>query len=406
MMRVLFLTHRLPYAPNRGDRVRAFHTLRALAAVADVDLVSLVHDDVEASHVQELSVLADVHVAPVYRIRHRIRAAAASLLSAAPLTHALLDSQAIRPILARIVASRPPDVVLAYCSGMARFALEPPLAGLPLVIDLVDVDSLKWRQLASRTSGPMRWIYSREATVLGRFEAAAARRAFATAVVNERERAALAEVVQDARIEVVPSGVDAETLRSPTAPSASRDVVFCGVMNYRPNEEAAVWLAREVWPLVRATYGDATLRLVGSNPTHKIRALSSPQAGIDVTGHVADVRPYLWNAAVAAAPLFVARGIQNKVLEAVAAGLPAVVTPIVAEGLPDDVLSACRVAGTAEAFAGAIIDCLALSPPARRAMTAAVDLSPLCWNRRLMPLVDLVIASAAVRSSPASTSPT
>ncbi len=108
---------------------------------------------------------------------------------------------------------------------------------------------------------------------------------------------------------------------------------------------------------------------------------------------------------MAAAPLFIARGIQNKVLEAIAAGLPVVVTPVVAEGLPRDVLPACRVAGTAEAFAGAIIDCLALSPPARRAMTDAVDLSPLRWNQRLMPLVDLVTASGAVRRSRGSASP-
>src|SRR5207237_2166832 len=126
-------------------------------------------------------------------------------------------------------------------SGMARFALEPPLAGLPFVVDLVDVDSLKWKALGAKTVSPLGSIYRREARMLARFEAYAARRAFATVVVNEREREALAGIAARARIDVVPSGVDCEPLRPHDAPASTRDVVFCGVMNYAPNEDGAVW---------------------------------------------------------------------------------------------------------------------------------------------------------------------
>src|SRR5262245_30735801 len=148
-MRILYLTHRLPYAPNRGDRIRAYHTLSVLKGKADVDLVSLVHDADEEAHQTALAGLVqNVAVAPVQALRNKV-VGAFGLAGSRPLTHALLDSTAIRPILTRVVDARPPDVVLAYCSGMARFALEPPLRGLPLVVDLVDVDSQKWSELAS-----------------------------------------------------------------------------------------------------------------------------------------------------------------------------------------------------------------------------------------------------------------
>ena len=170
-------------------------------------------------------------------------AGAFALAGSRPLTHSLLDSPAIRPLLNRLVRTRRPDVVLAYCSGMARFALEPPLAGLPLVIDLVDVDSCKWNELASTAAAPMKWIYRREAQSLSDFEAHMARAAFATVVVNDREREALVSIAPDARIDVVPSGVAVDDWQPHDAAPESNDVVFCGVMNYAPNEEAAI-LAR------------------------------------------------------------------------------------------------------------------------------------------------------------------
>lgn len=393
-MNVLFLTHRLPYEPNRGDRIRAYHILRALHRHANVEVVSLVHNAEEASHVEEMRGFVDaVHLAPVSQVRNRI-VGVLTLATKTPLTHTLLDSAAIRPLLTRLVVARRPDVVLAYCSGMARFALEPPLAGLPFVIDLVDVDSLKWAALAKKAAAPMKWIYRREARWLSQFEARAAQSAFATVVVNERERDAIATIAPDARIDVVPSGVDCAYFRPPLEPVEAPVVVFCGVMNYAPNEEAAVWLAREVWPLVLQHCGDARLVLVGSHPTARVSALSSAGSHVEVTGHVADVRPYLWGAAVAAAPLHTARGVQNKVLEAVAAGLPVVVTPAVAEGLPHEILRACSVAEGASRFADALAGYLRLPALDRRRVAERADLSILGWNRRLAPLADLLSAAA------------
>ena len=172
-MNVLFLTHRLPYAPNRGDRIRAHHMLRVIARRHTVHLVSLVHDDEEERAATALgSLAASVQVARVRRWRNVPRALAA-LVRGTPLTHALLDAPEMQRILTRQVRERPPDVVLSYCSGMARFALEPSLSRFPLIFDMVDVDSEKWAALAERTSRPLAWLYQHEARHLRDFEALA-----------------------------------------------------------------------------------------------------------------------------------------------------------------------------------------------------------------------------------------
>jgi sugar transferase (PEP-CTERM/EpsH1 system associated) len=393
-VRILFLTHRLPYAPNRGDRVRAYHMLRSLKTWANVDLLSLVHDEDEASHARDLQSLAStVTIVRVPRARNTLRSLLA-LPTSRPTTHTMLDAPDLAPAVGKIITEHRPELALAYCSGMARVALEPSLRAIPLVLDMVDVDSAKWAGLAATTAPPRSWVYAREARLLERFEDIAARHAFTTLVVTDKERQTLAAIAPGARIEVVQNGVDTASFRPPDDPASAPVVIFCGVMNYAPNEEGAIWLARSVWPFVRERRPDALLQLVGSHPTRAIHALADEQAGISVIGRVPDVQPYLWGAAVAAAPLRTARGVQNKVLEAVAAGLPTVVTPVVLEGLPADVLPACSVADGAEAFADAIVTLLSLAPAERRQRASQVDLTALSWERRIERLRPILEAAA------------
>lgn len=383
-MRILALTHRLPYAPNRGDRIRSYHVLRHLQPDHAIELVSLVHDREEASHVGEVERLGIMtHVAPVSRASGALRAVR-GLTNGTSLTHCLLDSSAMTSTLRAIAAARRPDLVLAFCSSMARFALEPPLAGIPLVHDMMDVDSAKWEGLAARAWPPRSWVYAREHRTLSRFERVAADAAAATLVVNARERVLLERLAPQASIEVVENGVDLERFRPPDPPADAPVAVFCGVMNYQPNEAAAVWIARTVWPLVIARRPDARLMLVGASPTPAVRALAG--ASVTVTGSVPDTRPFLWNAAVGLAPLLTARGVQNKVLEAVAAGLPVVVTPAVAEGLPLEMSTAAHVAASPQAFADGLLELLARTPAERRAMANRADLATLTWPARLAGL--------------------
>ena len=396
-MNVLMLTHRLPYAPDRGDRNRAYHLIRFLASRYDVHLVSLVHDDDEAGRVSSVKDrVATVSIARCNRLAGLARGSLA-LAGTTPLTHALLHSATLRGALKRLTARYDIDVVLAYGSGMARFALTKPLQGLPFILDLVDVDSEKWRQYAAGSRPPLGWLYRREARCLATFEAVAARSAFATLVVNNRELTALKTIAPSATAMVVPIGIDLEQLRPSGPPAPEERVLFCGVMNYRPNAEGAVWFLRDVWPCIRALRPAATLTIVGPAPSRHLRRLASRAGDVEVTGYVPDIRPYFWQSAVSVAPLHLARGMQTKVLDAAAAGLPSVVTSVVRDGLPAELGSACVVADDARSFAAGVAELLRLSPATRRARAAQVDLEALSWSRQLAMLPALFEAAGTPR---------
>ena len=396
-MNVLFLTHRLPFAPNRGDRIRAFHMLKAMRACARVSLLSLVHDPEEERRTADLEPLVDrIRTARVPRWRNRINAAL-RLPTSRPLTLELLSSPSVGRCLRELVAACPPDVVLAYCSGMARYAMESPLEQIPWVLDMVDVDSEKWRALGE--SGDWRrFIFRREGSCLSKFERTAVRAAVLTLAVNPKEAEAVRRLDAEADVRVVGNGVDVAAFAPPDAPSSKRQVVFCGVLDYAPNAEAVQRLAVGIWPSVRRAYPDATLLIVGANPTAAIRALPDGDPSIVVTGAVPDVKPYLWDSALTVVPLSTARGVQNKVLEALAAGLPAIISAPVADGLPPAVAGGCVVAETDADFVGRIVEWLTLSSEQRRALARRADIASLTWERQLAPLCSILQEAAAKRA--------
>ena len=385
-MRVLVLTHRLPYAPNRGDRLRLYHLLKHLRPQADVELISLVHDRDEARRAADMAALADrVTTLAVPWLRTRLNGLL-TLSGTRPLTHALLDAPGFADVLTEVVANRRPDVVLAYCSGMARWGLERPLKGIPLIIDFVDMDSQKWRELASSSRPPLSWLYRREASTLQAFESLAASQANACLVINEREAIIAKRLAPNARVFVVTNGVELEQLQPPGPPSESSRVVFCGVMDYAPNHDAMMWFVRDVWPLVLSRRPDATLAIVGSNPQSALKALCANVPSITLTGRVADVRPWLWESALSVAPLQVARGLQNKVMEAIAAGLPVTVTRAVAAGLPPQASPAIFIADVPKSFSDYVLELLNRPAADRRRLAQAADLRPLAWQRTLEPV--------------------
>jgi sugar transferase (PEP-CTERM/EpsH1 system associated) len=395
-MRVWFLTHRLPYAPNRGDRIRAHHVLRWLHRRADVDLLSLVHDEDEERSAMTMAGRAmSVHTGMVPRWRNRFSSLAV-LPTGRPLTLSLLDAPTLRTTLSALRQQHRPDVILAYCSSMASYAMNPALDDIPLVLDMVDLDSEKWRALARNGPWYLRPIYAREARTLRVFERRAVRAAQTTLAVNERESQAVRELATGADVVTIGNGIAFESFMPLTDDGRGKaEVVFCGVMDYPPNEAAALRLIRQIWPLVRERRPDATLWLVGTGPSERMRTAAAGDPSIHITGNVPDVRPFLWRSAVAATPLTTARGVQNKVLEALAAGLPVVVSPVVAEGLPGSVEAGVMVADSDPDFADAICRLLARSPAERRRIAAAADLTALTWERQLEPLWDILVAAAA-----------
>jgi sugar transferase (PEP-CTERM/EpsH1 system associated) len=384
-MRVLYLCHRVPYAPNRGDRIRAYHSLRLLKARGiDVHLIALAHDQAEYDQRDRLSdLVASYEVHAIGTLRNRV-AGALSLAGSTPLTHTLLASPQLTAAIERAVTAFQPDVVWAFCSGMAAWTLVPPASTLPLVLDMVDVDSAKWADYAAAGTPPLSWIYRREARLLARFERDASLASVVTFVVTPREEATLRALAPHAPIVVVGNGVDVEYFRRPAGYIRHKDVVFTGVFDYAPNEQAAVWLATEVWPRLLQRLPGARCWLVGAKPTRRVKQLATRMPSVVVTGPVDDVRPYLWAASVAVAPLKLARGIQNKVLEALAAGLPAVVTSEVAAGLPPQLLTRVAVADDPDQFADAVAASFdSLATPGMEEWT---------WDRVLAPMVEALSA--------------
>lgn len=198
-------------------------------------------------------------------------------------------------------------------------------------------------------------------------------------------------------VQIMPNHLDADAYRPPRPPGPSTTVTFSGVMSYQPNEEAVQWFARHVWPLVRSARPDARFCVVGANPTRRLRRLAAQDQSIEVTGSVPTVQPYLWRSAVAVAPLQAARGIQTKVLEALAAGVPVVTTPVVMRGLPREIHAGCLVAAEPHEFADAVLRLLAESPEARLRRAQAIDLTYFTCPTRSESLGGILKNAAGIR---------
>lgn len=367
-MRILYLSHRLPYPPDKGEKIRAYHQILHLARRHEVHVVSFAEEPRDGEHCAVLQ----RHCASVEIVRRSRRAAERAairaLLSRRPLSVAAYDSGEFHRRVEARCRSHPPDVSLVYTVVMAPYAEH---LGMPRLIDFVDADSEKWRLYGERFRPPLSWLYGLEADRLGGFEAHVAGSFEHSAFVSEAEARVLFSRVPGLRHTVIPMGVDLDYFHPsgpPAGTAGSPVLVFVGVMNYFPNADAAAWFAAEVLPLVRDEVPDAEFRIVGRYPTRAVRALAR-RPGVSVTGAVPDVRPHLADAAAAVAPFRIARGVQSKVLEAMASGLPVAGTHLAFQGLTARRDDGVRAADTPEALAGEIIPLLR-DPALRRAVGA------------------------------------
>jgi polysaccharide biosynthesis protein PslH len=334
-VRILFLCHRVPYPPNKGEKTRAFYQLRAMATRHEVDVFSLADDPHDLAHREALAAFCNrLTVARLSPGLARLRALP-YLFTRTPLTIPYFSSGQLRAAVREAMSQREYDRIFVYCSAMGQYvpcALSsakvsmPGLARrIPVVIDLVDMDSDKWAQYAAVTRFPLSALYQREARNLRAHERQLGMDADCLVVATEREAALARQIAPEARIHVVPVGVDAThfTPAATRAEGRSPRVIFTGDMSYFPNRDAAIFFARQVLPLIRRQVQDARFVIVGRNPGRRIEQLRS-LPHVDVTGAVPDVRPWLAQATVAVAPLRIATGIQTKILEAMASGLPVI----------------------------------------------------------------------------------
>jgi len=353
---LLFLCHRIPYPPDKGDKIRSYHLLRYLARHYRVYLGTFIDDPADRQHREAVRALcADAYFVDLHPRLARL-ASLPALLRGEPLTSAFYRHRDLAAWIARTVAGQGLQRALVFSSGVAPFLDDSRYAGLRRVCDLVDVDSDKWAQYSRSRPWPMSWIYRRESRTLGALEAVIARRFDASVLVTEQEAGWLRERVNDAagRIHAVHNGVDSDYFCPGDYPDPYGEggpvLVFTGAMDYWANVDAVCWFADQVLALVRERVAGVRFAVVGNRPTPAVQRLA--ERGVMVTGRVADMRPYLAHAAAAVAPLRIARGVQNKVLEAMAMARPVVATRAAMDGiLPCEPLQAL-VADEPQALAG------------------------------------------------------
>jgi len=335
---LLFLAHRIPYPPNKGDKIRSFHILRHLSSSFRVYLGCFVDDPSEQRYIAQLrEFCAEVFCVPLPPARKAIRALRA-IAQGQSFTEGIYRDARLHAWVEHVADSRNIRDVFVFCSAMAPYVrnLGPTTR---VVIDMVDIDSEKWGIYARFAAWPVRWLYrleQRRVRALEKSAVAACEHAF---FVSRAEADLFLELVPGAagRVGFLENGVDldlfdpAHVFANPF-PVGSSPIVFTGAMNYRPNVDAVQWFAREAFAAIRQACVGAEFWIAGANPVAGVRRLAKVP-GIRVAGAVADVRPYLANAHCVVAPMRMARGVQNKVLEAMAMARPVVLTPAALEGL-------------------------------------------------------------------------
>ena len=387
---ILFLAHRVPFPPDRGDKIRAFNILRYLSARKRVHLIAFADDPADLKRKSGLGkITASRQI--VWRGKGQATAGVQALVQRRPFSLTAFDNPELRQAVRDTLARHSIDTIYVFSSQMAQYLPVKPRQRV--VMDFVDMDSAKFATYGKTTRGFPGWMMRREARMLAQFEKSVAARAHASLFVSEAEAALFRERTRADRVHAVENGIDTAKF-DPAAPVARIEalaplIVFTGQMDYRPNVEGVAWFAQSVLPHVRLRHPEAQFAIVGRKPDAAVQALAKID-GVTVTGEVPDVRPWLAAASVVVAPLKLARGVQNKVLEAMAMARPVVASAAAATGIDHG--------GTIEVTegVGGMADAVSalLDGPARGAALGAaarqrvIDLYG--WDARLAPLDEIM----------------
>ena len=324
-MRIFFICQRVPFPPDRGDKIATFNEIRHLAAAHEVHVFCLGDGAGDLDNIPGLRDYArSVTAIRLSRPASRLRALGA-LIGGGPLSVAAFDEARLHRAIRQQFDALKPDLIIVYSGNVARYA--EPFAQVPRIMQFSDLDSLKWGQYAARVPAPLKWIYATEQRRLLDYERHIARSFSHALVCTAVEQRDFERLIPGVPVSLVGNGVDLDYFRSAGHAKRPGSMVFTGVMDYLPNVDAVEWLCDEILPMVRAQIPAASLTICGSRPSAVVRRLAQ-RPGVRVTGWVADTRPYLDEAELFAAPLRLARGIQNKLLEAMAMGLPCVTSRI------------------------------------------------------------------------------
>jgi polysaccharide biosynthesis protein PslH len=412
---LLFLMQRLPYPLIKGEKIRNWHILNYLTKWYDVHFGCLIDDPADFQHIDTVRALcASMYAAPLDRTRAKLTCAS-GLLTGDPLSVAFFRDRGLRRWIEDVVTRVKPTMTFVNSSNMAPYILDLPPVG-KRVVELGDVDSEKFRSYSEAAGFPMRQIYRREWRLVQQLERRVALESDHSVLVTEAEAALFRSQVPEAAHKIVgiSNGVDHRyfdpSLDYPEPfDTASPSFVFTGTMDYIPNIDAVVWFATEVLPVIRRTLPGARFYVVGSNPAEQVLRLAKLD-GVVVTGRVPDVRPYVYHATAAVGPMRIARGIQNKVLEAMAMGKPVIVTSGALEGIDATPGREVILADDADTFANAAIrltgangvatpESVALGQAARRLILERYD-----WDACLSGFDDLMRPASIGQSGAAAQS--
>lgn len=367
---LLFLAHRIPYPPNKGDKIRSYHFLKYLTSEYNVHLGTFIDDPKDWQYTDKLDALCvETHYIGLNPFQAKIKSLQ-GLLTGEALSLPYYKNQAMRDWVDNTIKKHAIKKVLIFSSVMAQFIVPMHKHDIDMIVDFVDVDSDKWRQYAVKKQGIARWIYQRESKYLFDYEKKIAGQAKAGIFVSEQEAAlfkTLAPTLTE-KIGHINNGVDTDYF-SPEQVFASpyrnneEAMVFTGAMDYWANVDAVIWFATNIFPEIVKNHPKVKFYIVGSKPTKEVEELDRNN-NIVVTGAVDDVRPYVAYAKLAVAPLRIARGIQNKVLEAMAMGKHVVATSAAMEGIPYDENLSVSVGDEADIMIKQLDDLLQNNPSA------------------------------------------
>lgn len=360
---VLFLAHRIPFPPDRGDKIRSCHVLRHIAALAPVHVACFADDEGDMGHEPDLAAVAATHCL-IRRTRSLKLAGLEALATGKPVSLTAFADKAISAYVERVLAERPIGAIYVFSGQMAQY-IPAGFAGR-VVMDFVDVDSAKFEAYAAQGRFPLNRMYAREARLMSRFESDVARRVDASLLVTPDEAALFRQRLTpgaEPHVLALGNGIDTDFFDPEGMPAAPEmvgegpNLTFTGQMDYPPNIAAVTMFAHEVMPQIRAVFPQARFNVVGRAPTLAVRSLEGTN-GTHVTGAVLDVRPWLAGADLVVAPLTIARGVQNKVLEAMAMARPVLATPEAATGIAAREGQEIVVAAGADALAKQAISLL------------------------------------------------
>jgi sugar transferase (PEP-CTERM/EpsH1 system associated) len=365
---LIFISHRIPWPLNKGEKIRGWNLIQKLKPDYRIHLGCVVDDPADMAHVDHLkSVCTSVGAFPIDKRRQKIRALF-KMRPGRPLMPDFYYEPKLQEWVDKVMAATPMDVVYIYSVAMAPYALSKTHPCK--ILDAQDIDSEKWAEYGEGAQYPMKLIWQRESRTLLTYERKAVAACNWSFFVSEPEASRFRELAPEsaAKTVAVECGVDLarfspESVYPTPYGDNGPNLVFTGNMDYWPNADAAIWFAREVMPLLRAAHPKIQFWAVGANPGADVQTLAG-LPGVHVTGRVEDVRPYVAHAAVSVAPLRIARGIQNKVLEGMAMGKPVIASPAAFEGVRAAAGSELLVADGAPDFAAKISEVLAGLHPA------------------------------------------